>query len=848
MSHPAAFLSAFALLLSIALTASAYAEAIDTGTTLSASRQQSLVGVLESYEATGVSFVYSRRLVRPSSTVDTSATELDGSLDTLRRLLAAVRMELLDTENPSRYLIVRAEGRESFYFSGSVRAAESGQPIADASIRAGLRVATSSQSGLFRLGPVFGRRLQVDAPGYRRAEVIGSEDGPINVVLYAKPVQIEEVVVTSSRYALKRDADRPVSSHQLRDNELGSLPELGDDALRAALHLPGVATVGVSAQPHIRGGLRDETLILFDGVELLEPFHLKDFQSLFSGLNPSLIESIDVYTGGFPARYGQRLSGVMAIEPVSDYQYAGGEVLLSALTSGVSLHGPWASGKGDWVASVRRGNLDLVIDLLGSDVGRPKYQDYFLRASRRLGSGGEVSATVVAYDDDIFLTDSEFPGEDGERASSRYRNAYGWLKWQQHWLGFESTTVASLGHIRHNRIGEIIDDEPDDSNAFARDKRRFDLATLQHRTSAIDEVGNGWEIGAEIKRQRARFDYQADVLRGALAELIGSGESVSRRLSLRPSGVSGGVYLSRLQKLPGPLTAELGLRWDFQDFANRDDAQLSPRVSLLAELSSDTRVRFSVGRFYQPEAVHELQINDGFSTYQRPQRADHYIGSIDHHREGSAFRWRAEAFYKAISDPKRRFENLFDSLVLLPELASDRVPIEAERARAKGVELSMGYERRQLSTWLSYTYSRAEDLLDGSWSRRSWDQEHSLSAGLFWQSRRWTFALTGLWHSGWPATSLPAVIRLDEPFDIQRNTDSLGSYLSVDMRIARHWQRGRHELTAFAELTNALSHRNVGSREVDLEEIGEDTGVFAVQQIPVRVLPWVPSVGLTWRF
>ena len=67
-------------------------------------------------------------------------------------------------------------------------------------------------------------------------------------------------------------------------------------------------------QPFSRGGEVDETLVRFDGLRLFNPFHFKDFLSIFSTIDPAIIREIEVYTGAFPAAFGDRMSGVINIE------------------------------------------------------------------------------------------------------------------------------------------------------------------------------------------------------------------------------------------------------------------------------------------------------------------------------------------------------------------------------------------------------------------------------------------------------------------------------------------------------------------------------------------------------
>ena len=65
----------------------------------------------------------------------------------------------------------------------------------------------------------------------------------------------------------------------------------------------------------MRGGRDEELAVYFDGVPLFEPFHYKDVQSLLGLLDPGSISKIDFFSGVFPTRYGNRLSGVLDIAP-----------------------------------------------------------------------------------------------------------------------------------------------------------------------------------------------------------------------------------------------------------------------------------------------------------------------------------------------------------------------------------------------------------------------------------------------------------------------------------------------------------------------------------------------------
>ena len=130
------------------------------------------------------------------------------------------------------------------------------------------------------------------------------------------PTKLAEVVVTPSRFGVAEAATMPAAS--LTAAELEVLPQLGDDLFRSITRLPGLAADDISAQFWVRGAPQSELLARLDGVELLEPFHLKDVGGALSIVDPTVIRRLDLTTGGFSAEYGDRLAGVLTMDTQSD--------------------------------------------------------------------------------------------------------------------------------------------------------------------------------------------------------------------------------------------------------------------------------------------------------------------------------------------------------------------------------------------------------------------------------------------------------------------------------------------------------------------------------------------------
>ena len=122
---------------------------------------------------------------------------------------------------------------------------------------------------------------------------------------------LPEIVVTSS---LQRLQYTQPGNQTYLDRELATrIPAAAEEAVRLPNRLPATASGGISTRSHVRGGEANETLYLLDGLRLYEPFHLKDFQAIATTINSAAIEGMDFFSGAFPARYGDRMSGVLAM-------------------------------------------------------------------------------------------------------------------------------------------------------------------------------------------------------------------------------------------------------------------------------------------------------------------------------------------------------------------------------------------------------------------------------------------------------------------------------------------------------------------------------------------------------
>lgn len=803
-----------------------------------------LTDVLADYRSAGFEFVYSAELVRDEARLRREPSEND-PVGRLRDSLEHEGLTLRPGHSEYVYRIVPHDAPPPAV-QGRVTDARTGQPLAGARIAAGSLAVTASDDGRFRLPEAANEPLSVSMSGYETLTVPSGKGGAPFARLALEPLgEADEVVLVVDRGRTARADGEHVDYQLVRD--LGRVaPELDNDPLRIANRLIAMRSNGLSAMPHVRGGLREETVVLFNGMRLLEPFHLRDFQSVFSSLAPHAIKEVHVYTGGFPARYGDSLSGVLDIEPVDPTTGNRAELTWSFLNASAAAQGTMGGDRWAWAASVRRGNLDTLTRNINPDAGTPSHDDGYGLVRWKPGAESRLELGVIYYNDDI-----EFR-KGNEAARSTYRNEYWWARLEQNWTRrWMTSTRIFTGSIRHERDGSLGADSGGAAKGYGvlDDRRRFDLWSVSQRAT-YSSAALSAEFGIGFERQDGYYRYEAEGRRGAIGTLLGMPKPIALKIRLSPQLRRTDGYMSVQYRPWNPVALQAGLRWDRQDYGEHGDVSeyASPRLSVLFDLGTDTVLRIATGLFSQSEGVHQLPVGDGITSFQSPQRSRHVLAGIRHTFGDTGFDLHVEAFNKRYSSPKRRFENLFNPMVLLPELASDRMQISPSRSRTDGYEVTLRYRRdERLRGWLAYTHSSAKDWMDSRWTPRPWEQSDSVSAGTGWTGESWSASTALLWHSGWRTTPLHPLLRDDADPVPLLNSERFPAFASVDVRLARSWKWDRQSLTVFLHVVNALNRENLGGIDYTLERSapGEE---YAVHAKPKPMIPLAPLLGVRWEF
>ena len=239
-----------------------------------------------------------------------------------------------------------------------------------------IRSAESNELGFYRLEGVRPGSyvLEVGRLGFetkaRELEVLpgGRLQEDFSLGFAAVAVEGISVEAERSRERIRFEEQAGLSVRELAGSEIKAIPGLVEpDPLRAMAVLPGVVTTSdFSSAFNVRGGSADQNLILLDGIPIFNPTHLGGFFSVFNG---DMIERAELRSGGFPARFGGRVSSVLDVKTDSGdgrFRVDGGVSLLAtrvALGGGLPHKRTDAMGFGDvrWRLSGRRSYFDQLL-------------------------------------------------------------------------------------------------------------------------------------------------------------------------------------------------------------------------------------------------------------------------------------------------------------------------------------------------------------------------------------------------------------------------------------------------------------------------------------------------------
>ncbi|HVW69615.1 MAG TPA: TonB-dependent receptor plug domain-containing protein, partial [Steroidobacteraceae bacterium] len=314
----------------------------------------------------------------------------------------------------------------------------------------------------------------------------------------ANEAALEEITVFASRYVLKDEQMSAAGSYGHDDIE--QVPGTEQDALRAIRTVPGLAD-NLSSRPYVRGAFLEDVLVRFDGIPMMDPFHFKNFQNLISAFDPATVDRIDIYTGGFPVRYGTRSGGVIDVTPralASGYENSLGANLLGYDVSSVGHSDSWPV---DWLATARHSTPNITLQPTG-DVGEPSYFDTLGRLRWQVSPATALTFGWLMMDDQV--TSSTDPS--AEQGVAHDRDVYSWIiaDWTPSSQLHSRTSVAMTG-MERTLNGELSLGAA--ASGQLRDDREITTVELRTGATYLQTSALLWDVGAESTFESADLAF-----------------------------------------------------------------------------------------------------------------------------------------------------------------------------------------------------------------------------------------------------------------------------------------------------------------------------------------------------
>jgi outer membrane receptor protein involved in Fe transport len=664
-------------------------------------------------------------------------------------------------------------------------------------------------------------------------------------------IQLEGISVKEKKFEREINSREIVVSNVLRTTEdLNSIPSIADaDVFRALQVLPGVSAMSdFSSGLYVRGGSPDQNLILLDDTDVYNPSH---FGGIFSTFNTDAIENVELMKGGFPAKYGGRLSSVLDVTNLDgNRKYHQGIARLSLISASSTLQGPWA--KGSYMISFRRTYIDILAKL--TDIEIPDYYFY----------DGHAKLTWDMSEKDKITTSCYF-GKDKLEMDFGVKMGLDWGNETvtSQWVHIFNPQLFSHFVLSRSHFDFNFKIQSESDQDFLQGNDITDY-TVKNMFSYYPNETHNIDFGYEIKYLDVNFfvETTTDFDPNQLPDID------------VPSIISS-IYLQDSWKLDDNWTIQPGVRFAYAhatseylaDQPTADYFRTSPRFSIRRKLNEMSNIYFNYGRYYQ--FLTSMDAGDSpmglwfpIDESVKPGSSDHFILGYKT-QVGEDFAFDIEVFHKT-------YDNLVAARSETDYEWNNETGVLADiynqgkgysygadimfRTDWKGLEGFIGYG-------FSYTKKKIKELnLNPSTGEEEWyfpeyDRSHQLNivesfnyseatGKKFWGADL-KLGATYSFGSGQP-TAIPEQLYFNGDdltimysyFDAER----LPFYSRFDMSIKFKWQLKGWSVEPYMQVINLFKHENVWTRSY--QPVLNEDDMLSIKTDDSTMFPQIPFIGV----
>ena len=577
------------------------------------------------------------------------------------------------------------------------------------------------------------------------------KDTVINIILDPN-IELSEVEIYAERDKISDQAKMSVVSIPIE--QIKQIPALlGEkDVFKVLQLMPGIRSGSeASSGLYVRGGGPDQNLTILDEAPVYNSMHLFGFFSVFNG---DAIKSIEMYKGGFPARYGGRLSSVIDMTlKDGNKQKFGGEGSIGILSSRLLLEGPIVKNKSSFMVSGRRTYLDIMArPFMNLEDGTAGYYFYDLNAKVNY----EISDKDKIYLSGYFGRDKFSGGYEDHYGSEKYRlfweNATSTLRWNHQF----SNKLFSNTSLIYSNYQFVIDIE---------EKYQTDYFHLNYK-SGIRDLGVksdfSW-IPSPDHYIRTGFAVTNHLFTPSAVVLEASSQELNKKVQ-ELNSIETSLYFEDEWRIIPQLKMNAGLRFSNFNHKAKSYFGLEPRL-LLSYMFTDM---FSIKASYAEmnQYVHLLTSSGvGLPTdlwvpatdIIGPQHSRQIALGLAHDFENPSFTISLEGYYKTMNHIISYKEG--SSFLMIEDPEENKDDFHYEDAVTTGDGYSTGLEfllqRKfgKLTGWIGYTLSLTKykfaELNNGKEFFPRHDRRHDISVvAIYKHSKAVTLSATWVYGTG----------------------------------------------------------------------------------------------------
>lgn len=674
---------------------------------------------------------------------------------------------------------------------------------------------------------------------------------------------IKEVVVTDDR--MEKIADDPqMSIVRIPIEQIKKIPMLfGEkDVLKTIQLMPGVQKGSEgNAGLYVRGGGPDQNLIILDDAPVYNAFHLFGFFSLFNG---DALKSVDLYKGGFPARFGGRLSSVLEMNMKDgNKQAAKVEFGIGLLSTKFTVEAPIKKNKSSFLISGRRTYIDALTLPFQTSDSKGGYFFYDFNAKLNY----EISQKDRIYLSGYFGRDKFYSND---LASSNYQstfslfwgNATGTLRWNHL---YSNRLFANTSVIFSNYQFNIQNKETDHSDFFEiklfSGIRDF---TIKHDLDYALHPNHTLKIG--ISLQQHRFTPSGTTINSSsIGDLnINNINSID--------ALESGLYAEDNFKIGQRFKANAGIRFANFLVQGKTYTAIEPRLSASYLIKEDLSVKASFASMNQ--FIHLLSsTGTGLPTdlwvpstaKVKPQQSNQVALGLAKDFLDKNLTFSIESFYKK-SDRVVAYKDGASFLNIDVVDENDKIVWEdnltAGQGWSYGTEFLLQRSKGPFSGWIGYTLSWTQLQFDeinfGKKYFARYDRRHDVSVvGIYEIDKEKTFSFTWVYGTG-NAITLPKGDFLAPSHNPGSNNNwsniyateygakndfRMEAYHRFDFGLQFHKQLKRGIRTFEFSVYNAYNRRNPYFYYISKDNTGSQNVLKKIS-----LFPTLPSFTWTYKF